>query len=213
MGLYILTSMFESGFPDDIAELFRQRIARRKSFAFVASEFRNFEDKTDFYFKRFLNMFEEKNIRFEEAFVVDGRMTPKEAQDAVARADVVWLSGGDTLAQFKYLREYGLCGVIRRHEGVVIGMSAGSINLARTAVCTASCGHDRQQIYDALGCVDISVEPNFVRDRVSPELLDLSRKYVIYGLCDDSAIICSDKGQEFFGEMYKISDGNIERVR
>lgn len=60
MGLYILTSMFGSGFPDGIAELFSQRIARRKSFAFVASEFRNFEDETDFYFKRFLNMFEEK---------------------------------------------------------------------------------------------------------------------------------------------------------
>lgn len=213
MGLYILTSMFHNGFPDDTAELLRQRIVRRKHFAFVASEFEKLHEKTDYYFKLFLNMFEESGIHFEEAYVVDGRMTAQEAQEAVARADTVWLSGGDTPTQFGYMQKYALCDIIRRHEGVVIGMSAGSINLARTAICTVSCGHDRQEIYSALGCVNISVEPHFVRNAVSDELMGLSQKYVIYGLCDDSIIICSDKKTEFFGEIYKLSGGNIERVQ
>lgn len=53
-------------------------------------------------------MFEEKGIHFENAYVVDGRMTAEEAQKSVAEADVVWLAGGDTPTQFGYFQKYGL---------------------------------------------------------------------------------------------------------
>lgn len=68
--------------------------------------------------------------------------------------------------------------VIRRHKGVIIGMSAGSINLAETAICTISCKHAKQEIYHGLGCVNITVEPHFVRSQLSKELLELSEKYI-----------------------------------
>ena len=74
------------------------------------------------------------------------------------------------------------------------------------------CYKRKQDIYNGLGCVDISVEPHFVRSEVSNELIDLSKKYTIYGLCDDSFIVCSEKTIEFYGEIYKLSHGNIERL-
>lgn len=37
---------------------------------------------------------------------------------------------------------------------------------------------DRQDIYKGLGCVNISVEPHFVRSEVSDELIELSKKYI-----------------------------------
>lgn len=212
MSTYILTSMFPNGFNDKTAELFRQKIGKRNKFAFVASEFEKEHEKTDHYFHFFLNMFEEKGIHFKEAYVVDGRMTAKEAQNAVAEADVVWLSGGDTPTQFRYFQKYGLDMMIKKQEGVIIGMSAGSINLAETSICTLSCKHDKQEIYKGLGCVNISVEPHFVRSELSDELLELSRKYTIYGLCDESMIICTDDKVEFWGEIYKISNGTIEPI-
>ena len=52
----------------------------------------------------------------------------------------------------------------------------------------------RLQKYSGLGCVDISVEPHFVRGNVSEELLALSEEYKIYGLCDDGLIVCSGGG-------------------
>lgn len=80
---------------------------------------------------------------------------------------MVWLAGGDTPTQFGYFQKYGLDTIIKKHKGVIIGMSAGSINLAETAICTLSCEHHRQEIYIGLGCVNISVEPHFVRSEVS----------------------------------------------
>ena len=212
MSTYILTSMFNNGFNSQAAEVFQKKISKRNKFAFVASEFEKIHEKTDKYFHFFLNMFEEADIHFEEAYVIDGRMSADEAQKRVAEADVIWLSGGDTPTQFGYFQKYSLDTVIKQHDGIIIGMSAGSINMAKTSICTLSCGHFKQEIYNGLACVDISVEPHFIREEVSDELIDLSKKYTIYGLCDESFIVCSGETIEFYGEIYKLSLGNIERV-
>lgn len=203
MSTYILTSMFHNGFSDEIAELFQKKITQRERFVFVASEFEKHHKKTDNYFKFFLNMFEEKGIHFKEARVVDGRMTAKQAQAAVEAADVVWLAGGNTTAEFAYFQKYGLIDVIKNHNGVVIGMSAGSINLADTAVCTSDEYHDYQQIYQGIGCVRISVEPHFVMGELSDELLELSEKYTIYGLCDESILSAKTKTSSFTAKYIK----------
>ena len=212
MSTYILTSMFANGFGDNVAELLNQKITKRNKFAFVASEFEKIHEKTDGYSRFFLNMFEAIGINFDEVRTVDGRMTVEEARKAVAEADVVWLAGGDTPTQFNYLKKYGLDSIIKSREGVIIGMSAGSINMAETAICTLSCGHQKQEIYNGIGCVDVSVEPHFDRSKVSDELLELSKKHLIYGLCDEGVIVCSDGKYEFIGEIYRIRDGNIEQI-
>ena len=212
MSTYIFTSMFPDGFHAQAAEVFREKISKRDKFAFVASEFGMLHEKTDKYFRLFLDMFEGIGIHFEEAYVVDGRMSAEAAQRAVSEADVVWLSGGDTSTQFGYFQKYGLVDVLKAHDGVIIGMSAGSINMAKTAICTLSCGHHKQEIYSGLGCADISVEPHFVREKVSEELLALSEEYTIYGLCDEGLIVCSGETVEFYGEVYRLSKGVVERV-
>lgn len=212
MSTYILTSMFANGFSGNIAELLNQKITKRNKFAFVASEFEMIHAKTDGYCSFFLNMFEAIGIRFDEICTVDGRMTVEEAKRTVAEADVVWLSGGNTPIQFNYLKKYGLDSIIKNHEGVIIGMSAGAINMAETAICTLSCGHHKQEIYSAIGCVNISVEPHFDISKVSDELVELSKRHLIYGLCDESVIVCSDGKFEFIGEIYRLCDGNIEQV-
>ena len=212
MSTYILTSMFPNGFHAETAEVFREKIHKRNRFAFVASEFELLHEKTDKYFHFFLDMFESIGIYFEGAYVVDGRMSAEEAQSVVAEADVVWLSGGDTPTQFRYFQTYGLDKVLKGHDGVIIGMSAGSINMAKTSICTLSCGHYRQEIYSGLGCVDVSVEPHFVGEKVSEELLALSEEYTIYGLCDDGFIVCSGENVAYYGEVYRLSKGNVERI-
>lgn len=156
-------------------------------------------------------MFQGNGISFDKACVVDGRMAVADAQKTVKEADVVWLSGGNTPVEFAYLEKYGLDTILRQHEGVVIGMSAGSINMAKNAICTLSCGHAKQEIYEGLGFVDFSVEPHFVREKLSDELLELSKEYMIYGLCDDSIIVSKNGKVSFYGEVYQLKDGQIHR--
>ncbi len=212
MSTYILTSMFPNGFSTQTAKLFDDLITRRRSFAFVASEFEMIHEKTDKYYRHFLAMFADAGIRFNKSCVVDGRMTPKEAQKVISEADIVWLAGGDTPTQFAYLQKYGLIDILRHYNGTVIGMSAGSINMAKSAICTLACGHYKQLIYPALGLVDISVEPHFTINNVPDELLMLSKDHIIYGLCDDAVIVCRDGKTDFYGDIYKLDATVITKL-
>ncbi len=212
MGTYILTSMFPNGFNQSTAKLLDELIEKREAFAFVASEFEMIHEKTDRYYRHFLALLAHVGIRFNRSFVVDGRMTPSEARKAVAEADTVWLAGGDTPTQFGYFQKYGLTDIIRSHSGTVIGMSAGSINMAETAICTLTCGHKEQLIYPAIGCIDISVEPHFDINNVSRELIDLSHAHTIYGLCDDALIIRRNGGTSFHGDVYMLRDGTVAKL-
>lgn len=212
MAISILTSMFHNDFPIKFAERLNEIIVNRKNFVFIASEFNDFQEINDRYFKLFLSKFQNAGIRFSDCSIVDDRMTKEEAQRAVKDGDVIWISGGDTPTQFKYLKEYGLDKILKNHNGVIIGMSAGAINMAKIAICTTTCDHHQQEIYRALGLVDISVEPHFDYTYVTDELLELSNDYCIYGLCDDAAIICKDGDAEFLGDIFILDKQTVKHI-
>ncbi|HCO28778.1 MAG TPA: hypothetical protein DIT54_05030 [Lachnospiraceae bacterium] len=212
MSIYILTSWFPNGFNNEIAQLMKKFIKRRTKFAFIASEFEKNHEKTDQYFEEVLGLFQNIGIDFEKSYVVDGRMEKEVAKDIVRSADVVWLAGGDTPTEYQYLLKYELIDILREHSGVIIGMSAGSINLTKMAICTLACGHDKQEMYEGIGCVGFSVEPHFNVNKVSKELLELSKQYIIYGLCDESLILCEGKTIIFLGEVYQIIDGTVKQI-
>lgn len=211
MAISILTSMFENDFPDKFAERLNEIIINRGKFVFIASEFNGFQEINDNYFRLILSKFHNAHIWFTDCCIVDDRMTKEQSQLAVRDADVVWLSGGDTPTQFTYLKEYELDLILKNHKGVIIGMSAGAINMAKTAICTVTCEHHEQKIYSALGLVDISVEPHFDHINVSDELLELSDDYCIYGLCDDAAIIWNDGNIELLGDVFTVDKRMVKQ--
>jgi len=212
MMVKILTSGFPNGFTDDFSSLLKIYIKTGMNFVLVASEFQNIYEKTDWYCNHFLKMFSDCGITFGSVDVIDSRMSRETAQDTVRNADVLWLAGGDTPTQFAYLESYGLIPYIREHKGVIIGMSAGSINMAKTAVCTLTCEHDELQIYEALGLVEFSVEPHLDKDNITDELLVISEKYPLYGICDDGAIICTEDNTSYIGDVFLIDNRHVTRV-
>lgn len=208
----ILTSGFPNGFTDDFGSLLKVHIKSGMDFVFVASEFENTHKKTDWYCNQFLQMFSDCGLTFGSVVVVDSRMPEKVAQDIIRKADVLWLAGGDTPTQFGYLNSYGLIPCIREHKGVIIGMSAGSINMAKVAICTLTCGHHELAIYEGLGLVEFSVEPHFDKDNLTEELLMLSETYPLYGITDGSAIICTDDNTLYLGDVFRIDNGQVTQV-
>lgn len=208
----ILTSMFPNGFTPEFTEQLKRLIVQKNSFVFVASEFEKNHEETEEYFKFFLSMFHEIGIYFEQNIVIDSRVEKEEAKKLVENADVVWLSGGDTPKQYEYFKKYELISAIQNRTGITIGMSAGSINLTKVALCTRSCGHTEQVIYPALGMIDFSIEPHFDPDHVSEELLTLSEQYTIYGMCDDSVILMEKEHTTYLGDIYLIHNHTVRQL-
>ena len=208
MALYLLTSMFPKGLDDGAARIFRQAVGGRRSLAFVASDFDQDHARTDRYFHLFLQMLKDGGVTFAQTQVVDGRMTPEAAQEAVRTAEVLWLSGGDTPAEWADWQRYGLPPVLRAHDGLLIGMSAGAMNLAKTVVCTPQSGHRQFCTYPGLGCVPFTLVPHFEPpgDLAHPALAQGG-----YGLGDDGIILYqpASGGQGsrtgFYGPVWQLT--------
>ncbi len=212
MAVKILTSNFKNGFPNEVAARMNALIADRKSFVFIASEFYKSSDKNDRYFNAVLKMFSDIDIRFDHAFLIDGRLPKERAQKIIDIADVIWLAGGDTPNQFQSLKDFDLTNRLKTSDAVIIGMSAGAINMGKTAVCSITCGHDYYTAYEALGLVNISIEPHFDAEIVSQELLSISEKYPLIGLCDDSAIIVDCEKYERIGDVFWLENQTVTPI-
>lgn len=212
MKINILTSMFHHGFTPEFAAYLRKTVTARNTFAFVASEFKHGHDITDGYASSILKLFSDCGIEFESSVVVDSRMSAGEAFSVIQTADIVWMAGGDTPTQFGYFQDFGLIPALRDRQGITIGMSAGAINMAKTAVCSVTCEHSEQLIYPALGLVDISVEPHINVGGITQELLDLSKSHPIYGMSDDSVIIFEDDKAIYMGEIVFIRAGVVTPI-
>lgn len=212
MSVNFLTSAFIDGFPREFIEQLTSHCTRWEKFVFVASEFAGHE-KTEKYCRYFLKLFAEQGVSFSAWSIVDHELSPSEARQEIASADVVWLSGGDTLKQIAYLRDYGLPSALRERNGVTIGMSAGSINMARRVVLARdeSDNIPELSVYDGVGLVDRNVEPHV--NQATPEhweeIMEASRLAPIYCLPDDSFLLERDGKLQVFGPCSIARNGKL----
>jgi len=207
----MLTSNFKEGFTHEIATEIKKVIVGGK-FTFVSSDFDTNFEKTDIYFKHYCDMFSSIGIRFEQRCVVDKRIAEAEAKAAIASANVIWLSGGNTFAHFQHINSYDLVDTILNFDGVVIGMSAGAINMAKTAICSTTKERNEYRVYEALGLTDFTIVPHFVKDNIHPALLAHSFSFPLYGVCDNAAIITAEQKTIFCGEVYLLRNGCVEKT-
>ena len=101
-------------------------------------------------------------ISFSNYLVLDNR-TKDRASDFVRNADIIFLSGGDTFSEMTFFKEINLSELLNDYDGIIIGQSAGSINLAKSVFNSPENGDDSEPVYfDGLGLSDINIEPHFV---------------------------------------------------
>ncbi len=205
MKVSLITSGFPNGFTEDFTDCVK-KYYRGGLFVFIASDF-NQHEKTDRYVNLFVSMFEKAGIVFDEVFIVDGRISKTEAKKCISKADIVWLSGGDTLKQINSIKENDIIPELIKREGLTIGMSAGSINMADEVVLARDIREniEETQIYSGIGLVDISIEPH-INEADKEHLYDVveaSRNKTIYGLPDNSFIEIADGQISFHGEYIK----------
>jgi dipeptidase E len=204
----ILTSGFPHGFTKAFITAVEQALDRRDRFVFVASDFR-VHDRTAYYMDRFLGMFREQGIVFGEAHIVDFECTSEQARAWIAEADLVWLAGGPTLTQIAHIRSYGLIDSLRQRDGLTVGMSAGSINMARRVVYARDVREEVMEtaIYEGIGLVEVNIEPhlNEADEEHLADIREASCIAPIYGLHDDAFFVVRD-GKIAKCGTYKLFD-------
>ena len=75
------------------------------------------------------NINEYSGFQFESFICVDGR-NASQAKELIRQANIVILGGGNAAAQNEFFREIGLRDLLKDYDGIIWGISAGSMNCA-----------------------------------------------------------------------------------
>lgn len=159
-----------------------------------------------------------EGIQFEEYHRIHSQVSMEEAHTLLQNASVIFLLGGDTLEQNRFLADYGLAKEIRKSEAVVLGASAGAINMSAKWLCSRNFGYEVEEssVYDGVGLDDFSVLSHFDlennMDMVQKELSHLSKEMNIYASNKDCGIRVNGEKIDIFGDVYLISHAEIRKL-
>ena len=201
-------------------DVLKKIIPTNATILYVASSFNDIETN-DSYSSLLFEGLRLSGIVFDKYNILDER-TKEKVREFVEEADVIFISGGDTFLENKSLTEISFKELIKYYEGIIIGQSAGAINMATNVYNSPEEGKMSQNIYfEGLGLSNINVEPHFVLDTANfnglelyqrKHILNESMKREIYAISDGAYIIEANNSITIFGESYLIKDGIITKL-
>lgn len=169
--------------------------------------------------------FEEAGILFTEVEVLE-RENQDQCWDLVAGADVIFLVGGHVPTQNAFFQEMNLRECLENWDGVIVGVSAGSMNAADTVYAQPeepgeAVDPDYERWLTGLGLTRLMTIPHYNQDK--DWTLDGLRLYedITYGdsmgqrfyvLVDGSFILGKDGEEELRGEAYTIENGVLTQL-
>lgn len=182
-------------------------------------------DKTDYYASLTKKMFEDAGFSFERFYTLDGRndgLAAKLVQDS----NLLILSGGHVPTQNRFFDRIGLRDLLKEYEGVVIGISAGSMNSADEVYAQPeeegeAIDPTYQRFLTGLNLTRTNLLPHYQENK--EEILDGLRIYediacfdsrgkTFYAIPDGSYLFSDGGKEELRGEAYIVRDGFIRQV-
>ena len=174
--------------------------------------------------KEFTELFPVCGLKIKEFDVCDCR--DKSGVDALGSYDVVFLSGGHVPTQNAFFREINLKEKISGFHGILIGISAGTMNCAEEVYAQPelegeSLDAEYQRFIEGLGITDLTILPHY--QAIKDEVLDGKRVMEditypdsmgkrFYALTDGSYFLLKDGKTTLYGEGYLIGNGAVKKI-
>ena len=166
--------------------------------------------------------FSEAGMPFQSYHTLDG-FNAEEADMLIQHSDIILLSGGHVPTQNAFFQDIGLRELMERFDGVVVGISAGSMNCADVVYVQpeeeGESSPDFPRWADGLGLTDVNILPHY--QKVKDNILDGLRLFedityadsmgnTFFVLPDGSYFYQDDEQLLLFGKSYAIRDGRLE---
>ena len=173
----------------------------------------------------FAGCFAWHGMGFSQVDVLDRRNVER-ADELVAASDVILLAGGHVPTENAFFKAIGLRELLVGYKGVIMGVSAGSMNAADTVyVQPEEAGEAVDPHFvrwtQGLGLTDKNILPhyNMVKDNILDGLRlfeDVtypdSAGHPLYVLPDGSYILEADGASTLYGEAYLLHNGVMEYI-
>lgn len=206
---YYLDWFYEKGFSDKLANALHKDIADRNSLVMISAESPDYNEDAvtiDHIFER--TWFNQANIFFDEYHVIDHCTQKEVAQQVIQNASVIFLCGGSPQYQMHLLVKYELLDLIKNSCAVVMGTSAGGMNMGDQYM-------DAGLVYNGMALNPFSFEAHFDYGdaMLIEERFNLSEKMDIYVAAEkDGAVRITDNKIDIIGNVYLISRSKITKL-
>lgn len=191
---------------------------------FIASD-PYIRDKTCLFGSHMFIAFAEAGIPFSSYQILDA-YNAEDAAELISESDFIILAGGHVPTQYAFFRDIALDVLLQDYEGVIMGISAGSMNSAREVYIQPeepgeALDPDFVRFAPGLGLTSASVCPHY--QKVKDDILDGLRlfenitypdsmNHSFFALPDGSYILCNDGKETLYGEAYRIRNGILEQI-
>lgn len=196
----------------NIIDFILNNINGNLNICFIASNFKTF-DKTDKYSGKILGAFKDKNIQFNNISIVDSRISKKDMINYIENSNIIFILGGDTLKQIKSIKHFGLKKYINQKNKIVIGISAGAINVESRVVLAKDIEDNIPDLsmYNGLGLTNINIEPHcdFKNKLHWEDLIEASCINKIVVMHDDCYIIINNDDIKYHGSYCVLDHGRL----
>lgn len=213
---------FFSGFPthhftDEIANILHEELTVRDSLVFVSAwpdDFTQNDDDSDGMYE----MFVERDMSFKRHNVIDHRTTVNEAIKLICGASCIFLMGGNATLQIQLMRDKGIFDEIRQSNAVILGVSAGAMNMGKHTVDI----YESLTPYDGLGFADITVKAHYpLEEDLLQKVKQVSKELPVCLMQNESAIFIKQErimqiGQIHLmlkGEIHPLTQDDLERMK
>ena len=150
----------------------------------------------------------------------------EEMADALHSFDFVILGGGHVPTENAFFNRIGLPDRFRGYDGIVMGISAGTMNCASIVYAQPEMPGEAldpsyQRFIPGLGLTEYNVLPHY--NAVKDDYVDGMRLFeditfadsaghTFYALVDGSYLLQTQDGAQIRGEAYRIQDGEIMQI-
>ena len=180
---------------------------------------------SDEYSKRHERLFREAGFEIDKWIDLDHRNHAKTAE-LIKSCGVVILNGGHCMTEMNFFNEINLKNLLNDFEGIIIGVSAGSMNAAATVYAPEEYEEELEdpnfkKYYQGLGLTDVNIFPHYqmyknqyLRDKRMMEDIvykdSVGHKFLL--IPDGSYLLIKDGKTEIHGEHYFLKDGVMHLI-
>lgn len=171
--------------------------------------------------------FEEVGFIFEHFDCLDRRNADK-AEELIKASDWVILGGGHVPTQNAFLHDIKFKQLIRRYKGFVMGISAGSMNMAKTVYAQPeekgeAIDPKYKRFLKGAGITDVQILPHYYlckdmevdglhvyEDIAMPDSKKTNSRFYVFP--DGTYLMGKDGKETIYGEFYLIENGTMRQV-
>ena len=182
-------------------------------------------ERTDFFCNSVREGFEVSGVAFDDYQILDRRNQDK-AAELVQNADLIILMGGHVPTQNRFFAEIHLRERLKNYDGVIVGISAGSMNSADVVYAQPelegeAISQDYQKFLPGLNLTETMLLPHY--QKVRDDVLDGLRLFEditfadsagrrFYVLPDGSYLYICNGREELRGQAWLIEDGVMHKI-